>query len=132
MILLIGDIIKRLREDREIKQQDFAKILNIGKSTLSQYENGLRAPNDETKKMIANYFNVSVDYLLEMTPIPDKIEDYIRKNVGIKKPELSSVLSEDEEQLILDYRKLSEKSKGKIEGIIHGLLMGEEQMSKDA
>lgn len=129
---MIGDIIKRLREDREIKQQDFAKILNIGKSTLSQYENGLRAPNDETKKMIANYFNVSVDYLLEMTPIPDKIEDYIRKNVGIKKPELSSVLSEDEEQLILDYRKLSEKSKGKVEGMVQGLLMGEEQVSKNA
>lgn len=129
---MIGDIIKRLREERDIQQQELAKFLNIGKSTLSQYENGLRFPNDEIKKKISSYFNVSIDYLLEMTPIPDKIEDYIQKNIRTKKPELSSVLSKDEEQLILDYRKLSEKSKGKVEGIIHGLLMGEEHVSKNA
>lgn len=131
MILLIGDIIRQLRDKHDIKQQDFAKFLNIGKSTLSQYENGNRVPNDEIKKKISDFFNVSIDYLLEMTSIPDKIDDYIKKDVTervIQQPKLN--LSSNEQSLIMKFRKLPTRIQDKIEARIeaeYDIVMENEQ-----
>ncbi len=134
MILLIGDIIRQLRDKHDIKQQDFAKFLNIGKSTLSQYENGNRVPNDEIKKKISDFFNVSIDYLLEMTSIPDKIDDYIKKDVTervIQQPKLN--LSSNEQSLIMKFRKLPTRIQDKIEARIeaeYDIVMENEQESR--
>lgn len=134
MILLIGDIIRQLRDKHDIKQQDFAKFLNIGKSTLSQYENGNRVPNDEIKKKISDFFNVSIDYLLEMTSIPDKIDDYIKKDVTervIQQPKLN--LSSNEQSLIMKFRKLPTRIQDKIEARIeaeYDIVMETEQESR--
>ena len=134
MILLIGDIIRQLRDKHDIKQQDFAKFLNIGKSTLSQYENGNRVPNDEINKKISDFFNVSIDYLLEMTSIPDKIDDYIKKDVTervIQQPKLN--LSSNEQSLIMKFRKLPTRIQDKIEARIeaeYDIVMENEQESR--
>lgn len=134
MILLIGDIIRQLRDKHDIKQQDFAKFLNIGKSTLSQYENGNRVPNDEIKKKISDFFNVSIDYLLEMTSIPDKIDDYIKKDVTervIQQPKLN--LSSNEQSLIMKFRKLPTRIQDKIEARIeaeYDIVMENKQESR--
>lgn len=61
---ILGKRIKDLREAAQINQLDFSKFLNISNTTLSQYESGKRIPSDEIKLKIANYFNVSIDYLL--------------------------------------------------------------------
>lgn len=60
----LGKNIKYLREKKNLSQKEFAKILNISNSTLSQYESNVRVPSDDIKIKIANYFNVSLDYLL--------------------------------------------------------------------
>ena len=60
----LGKRIKKLRENKNLNQLEFSKILNISNTTLSQYEAGNRTPNDEIKEKVADYFNVSVDYLL--------------------------------------------------------------------
>lgn len=131
---MIGDIIRQLRDKHDIKQQDFAKFLNIGKSTLSQYENGNRVPNDEIKKKISDFFNVSIDYLLEMTSIPDKIDDYIKKDVTervIQQPKLN--LSSNEQSLIMKFRKLPTRIQDKIEARIeaeYDIVMENEQESR--
>ncbi|MCH3962946.1 MAG: helix-turn-helix domain-containing protein [Clostridium sp.] len=64
---ILGNRIKRLREEKTISQLEMAKILNISNTTLSQYESGKRIPSDSIKKKIAEYFNVSLDYLLGLT-----------------------------------------------------------------
>ena len=64
----IGSQIKRLRENAQIAQKELAKVLNVANSTLCQYENGERVPSDEVKIKIADYFGVSIDYLLEHQP----------------------------------------------------------------
>ena len=60
----LGKNIKYLREKNTLSQKEFAKILNISNSTLSQYESNVRVPSDDIKIQIADYFNVSLDYLL--------------------------------------------------------------------
>jgi len=60
----LGKNIKYLREKNNLSQKEFAKILNISNSALSQYESNVRVPSDDIKIKIADYFNVSLDYLL--------------------------------------------------------------------
>ncbi len=59
-----GDVLRQLLDDNDITQKQLANDLNIGTTTIGNYVRGLREPDFETLKLIANYFNVSVDYLL--------------------------------------------------------------------
>jgi len=56
--------IKQLRRERKIKAADLAQFLNVAESTMSLYENEKREPPFDVLKNIADYFNVSIDYLL--------------------------------------------------------------------
>ena len=60
----IGEKIANLRKKRGMSQSQLAKELNIGTSTLGMYETGKRSPNPEMLNKLADYFGVSVDYLL--------------------------------------------------------------------
>lgn len=63
----------RLREKREelgISQKDLAKQLNVSSSTVGMWERGKRNPDNDTLPKIANYFGVTVDYLLGRTDDP--------------------------------------------------------------
>ena len=60
----IGEKIANLRKKRGMTQSQLAKELNIGTSTLGMYETGKRSPNPEMLNKLADYFHVSVDYLL--------------------------------------------------------------------
>jgi transcriptional regulator with XRE-family HTH domain len=85
---ILGIRIKNLRESKDLTQIKLSKILNISNSTLSQYEAGNRTPSDDIKRMIADYFDVSVDYLLGRTDIiksGDKnIETKAFHNLGLE------------------------------------------------
>ena len=67
--------IRNLREDRNLKQQDLADYLNCSQVCYSRYENGQRDIPLETISKIADFYNVSVDYLLNRTDCPDMISD---------------------------------------------------------
>ena len=54
-----------LREHQELSQGEAAKRLNLTHSTYCKYETGVHQPDFETLKKIANFFDVSIDYLLE-------------------------------------------------------------------
>jgi len=60
----IGDRIKFLRTRKGMTQKELAKELHIANSTLSQYESGQRGLSDVVKKNVADYFGVTVDYLM--------------------------------------------------------------------
>ena len=62
--------IKELRKARNITQLKMAMDLNMSQNTISRYENGEREPGLEELVRIADYFDVSVDYLLERTENP--------------------------------------------------------------
>ncbi len=56
--------IKVLRLERNIKQVDLAKAVSVSQAALSGYETGKYEPDFDTLKRIAEYFDVSIDYLL--------------------------------------------------------------------
>jgi len=61
--------LKALREDADITQQTMADYLHIKQNTYSQYENGQRQLPIDVLILLAKYFNVSTDYILELTDI---------------------------------------------------------------
>ncbi len=59
---LIG--LKRIRKEKGYSQLKVALDLNISREALSYYENGKRNPDIQTLRLFSNYFNVSIDYLV--------------------------------------------------------------------
>lgn len=60
-----GDTLRTLLEERELTQKELALQLNMAPSTLSSYIQNTREPDFATLKLLASYFSVSIDYLLE-------------------------------------------------------------------
>ena len=62
--------LKELREKKGVSQLKLAMDLNMNQNSVSRYETGARQAVYETLIAFADYFNVSVDYLLERTENP--------------------------------------------------------------
>ena len=65
----LGEVIKSLRLEKHLSQEQFAKLFDVATSTVGMWENNKRSPNEETKEAIADYFNVDMNYLYGKTPI---------------------------------------------------------------
>ena len=63
--------LKELRRSRRITQLKLAMALNLTQNTVSRYETGEREPGIAELVRIADYFHISVDYLLERTDNPE-------------------------------------------------------------
>ena len=63
--------LKHLRQKNNISQLKLALDLNLNQNSISRYENGTREADYATLIKFADYFNVSLDYLLERTDNPD-------------------------------------------------------------
>ena len=59
---LIG--LRAIRKERKLNQLKVALDLNISREALSHYENGKRSPDIQMLRMLSEYFNVSIDYLV--------------------------------------------------------------------
>lgn len=59
-----GRILKELRISRNLTQKEVSKILNIDYSNISRWEKGQFEPDQNTLIRIADYFEVSLDYLM--------------------------------------------------------------------
>ncbi len=66
--------LRAIREDRDIKQKDIAKILNVSQNTYSQYETGVISLTAEVLIKLSNYYSVSIDYLLDQTDNPKRLK----------------------------------------------------------
>ncbi len=63
----VGQMIAMLRRERNLGQKELAAEVNLSVSTISNYENGIHYPDYSTLLKIANYFEVTTDYLLGHT-----------------------------------------------------------------
>lgn len=90
----ISEILKDLRENSNLTQKELAQKMGIGQSTISSYENELMEPAARALILYANFFNVSVDYIL------DREQTYT-----------APALSEDEKELLNIFSSLSDSGK---------------------
>ena len=63
--------LRSIREDKEIKQKDIAKYLCVSQNTYSQYETGVISLTAEVLIKLSEFYNVSIDYLLDRTNNPN-------------------------------------------------------------
>lgn len=62
--------LKDLREDKDLTQQQIAQILNCKQNTYQQYESEKRQIPIQALIKLALYYNVSIDYILELPKLP--------------------------------------------------------------
>lgn len=75
--------LRKLRKEKGINQTELGNILGLSTSAIGMYEQGRRTPDQETLKKIADFFDVSIDYLLGRTDDrkpPEKIEETTNTN----------------------------------------------------
>ena len=61
---MFGEILKYLRQEKNIGQIQLAKELGVSKGIISMWENGLREPTMSSLISLAKFFNVSIDFLV--------------------------------------------------------------------
>ncbi len=85
--------LRQLRTAKDLSQFEFAKQIGISKSSVNMYERGEREPNFKMLEVIADYFNVDMDYLLGKTNIPLKnsVESQILPSNIIPMPEMRKI-----------------------------------------
>lgn len=69
-----GDKLKKLRSEKNMTQEELAKLFNTGKASISNYENNSRLPDAITISKYADFFGVSVDYILGRTDIRNSVD----------------------------------------------------------
>lgn len=58
---IIGERLRKLRKEHGLSQVSFAQEIGISPSAVAMYEQGERIPRDETKIVIAKFYNVSIE-----------------------------------------------------------------------
>ena len=67
VIHLFGDRLKELRKEHNLTQEEIGDFCKVGKTTISNWENNITQPPFEIVKKLAEYFGVTIDYLLNFT-----------------------------------------------------------------
>jgi transcriptional regulator with XRE-family HTH domain len=67
MSKFFGDRVKELRVERHLTQSELAKIFNTGKASISHYESNTRLPDVNAIAQFAQYFDVTIEYMMGKT-----------------------------------------------------------------
>lgn len=108
-------IFKRLRQERELSQSKLAEQLGLSKSAVNMYERGDRRPDFETAELIADFFNVDMNYLLGYS-------DKITRLSGDQTDPASGSYVEvtaAELELLKAYRHVGPETQAAIRAILH-------------
>ncbi|MDU7210125.1 MAG: helix-turn-helix transcriptional regulator, partial [Streptococcus sp.] len=77
--------IKELRKKKKLTQEELAEKINVTKLTISRWERGERVPKSDKAQQLANYFGVSVAYLLGYSEFNETLKEAVQegnKNKG--------------------------------------------------
>lgn len=101
--------LKELREEFALTQTQLAKELNVTQNTISKWETNFNEPNIATLIILANFFHVTVDYLIAK-------DDTVITN----EKEIETVTAEERE-LLKEIRSLTSAQQSRVLGYIEGL-----------
>jgi len=85
----LGDRLKQLREEKKLTRDNLANRLNVSYSAVSKYETNVRFPDKGTLIRLADFFDVSVDYLLCRSNIRETAEKILggtKENFMVSSP----------------------------------------------
>lgn len=85
--------IKDLREDRDLRQTDVAEATGIDQRTLSNYETGKTNPDSFALIRLAEFFDVSIDYLLGRTNLRKDTADDVLQELQAARSMLDDAMS---------------------------------------
>ncbi len=122
--------LKKLQKERKLTQQELADIADVSKRTIQNWENGESNIKPEKAKLLANYFNIPISYLLgyddndfekqikidTLNDIVDKLQKThisLREEVSMDfwKGFTAALLIVQTQKMVLDFEKLTD-SKG--------------------
>lgn len=106
--------LKELMKKTKTKRETMANVLQIPKATLDNYIAERRQPDIETIKKIANYFNVSLDYLLNLEETANKQQSELMQ--------ITNGMSEDDINKIIGYAESLKQKENSTEEKINNLL----------
>lgn len=114
----LGQTIALYREKLDLTQKELAEKLNIGKSTMSQYESDERRPSDEVKIKLCDIFSITLDELMNRpTPKTKKIPKDLKKIL-------------EDEAITLNGRLVTEKDKEKMMRILEAAFYEAKEMNR--
>lgn len=99
--------IKELRLEKNITQQTLADVLHVTQQSVFKYEHDLAVPDIDILIACANYFDTTVDYLVENSDISRRYEDLGENSI-----------TPDERKLLEYYRQLSDKAQQLIQELL--------------
>ena len=98
-----GENLRKLRDRHDMTQEALGKLLNVTQSTIAYYESGKKQPTLETLIIIADYFEVSTDFLLNRT----------------NRVSTASEISKTDIELLNKINKLSDENRKEIQSYIN-------------
>lgn len=110
----IAKVLRALRTDNGLTQQELSAKINIAQATIACYENGQRVPHITALMAYADFFDCSVDYIVgRCDEFGDKLSD--------GKLRTANILSDEELEILHKYRKLPKDRRTLLLGYIDGL-----------
>ncbi len=103
--------LKSLRLEKNLTLEQLGAIFGVTKQTVSRWETGDRLPSIEIVYILAEYFNVSLDYLTGRTDKLDLVINNVEQNI-----------SEEESELLEDFRLLNKYEQNIIMGKISEMI----------
>lgn len=104
--MIFNERLKSLRTEKGITQEELANRLNLPQSTIRRYESGNTSlPKHERLKLLADFFNCSVDYLLGRSDSADSLNN-------------EDDLTDEEKKFISIFRNLEKDDKQYLSGLM--------------
>ena len=109
----LKDVLKSLRKQKGLTQDQLAAEMGLSKSTISMYENGNRKPDYEVLEAFADIFNVDMNTLLDSTSSSQKLTPRDERDIAKTLASLKETL-ENEEGLMFYGDPMSDEAKESI------------------
>lgn len=74
--------LRLLRNQKGLSQQKLANLLHVSQQSVYKYENGLAEPDIRTLRQLSELFDVSIDYLVENTEDPRKMNVFVETELS--------------------------------------------------
>lgn len=116
---MLGEILKSLRDEKKLTQNELGKIVGITGRNISYYENGERIPPVDVLIKFANYFNVTTDYLLDRT---------WRRSINYSSNDIASIANDDKK--IYEIIKAIYKNPKLVEVLEFTISLNEQEVKK--